>query len=210
MLAACTTAARNGVTVGAHVSYRDLAGFGRRAMDVPSRELYADVLYQLAALDGIARVAGTRVSYVKPHGALYNRIVTDAAQAAAVAEAVAAFSQAAGRAVPVLGLGGAISAASAARGLPFLTEAFLDRGYRSDGSLVPRDEPGALLDDPAAAAERATRLASEGFVTATDGRRVDVNAASLCLHGDSPGAVAMARAVRAALDEAGIEVRAPW
>ena len=114
------------------------------------------------------------------------------------------------RPVPVLGLGGAITSAAAAAGLPFVSEAFLDRGYLADGSLVAREEPGALLDDPAAVAARAVRLAREGVVEAVDGTLVHADAVSLCLHGDSPGAVAMARAVRAALDAASIEVRAPW
>jgi UPF0271 protein len=115
-----------------------------------------------------------------------------------------------GRPVPILGLGGRIVAAAAAAGLPFVREAFLDRGYRRDGSLVPRGEPGALLDDPAVVAARAVSLARSGVVEAADGSPVAAEAESLCLHGDSPAAVAMARAVRAALDAEGIEVRAPW
>jgi UPF0271 protein len=206
MREAVARAVRFGVAVGAHPSYPDHAGFGRRSMDLDPSELAAEVGRQLAAL----RDAGADIRYVKPHGALYNRIVTDAAQASAVVDAVAALSAALGRAVPVLGLGGAISAAASDRELPFVTEAFLDRGYRSDGTLVPRDQPGALLEDPRVVADRAVLLALEGVVTATDGRRIEVAAGSLCLHGDSPGAVAMARAVRSALDERRVEVRAPW
>ena len=206
MREAVARAARFGVAVGAHPSYPDPANFGRRSMDLDAAELAPEVGRQLKAL----RDAGADIRYVKPHGALYNRIVTDAAQASAVADAVAALSDALGRAVPVLGLGGAIAAAASARELPFVTEAFLDRGYRSDGALVPRDQPGALLEDPGVVADRAVLLALEGVVAATDGRRIEVRAGSLCLHGDSPGAVAMARAVRAALDERRIEVRAPW
>jgi len=206
MREAVARAARFGVAVGAHPSYPDTVHFGRRSMDLDAAELAAQVGRQLAALGD----AGADIRYVKPHGALYNRIVTDAAQASAVADAVAALSDALGRAVPVLGLGGAIWAATSARGLPFVTEAFLDRGYRSDGTLVPRDQPGALLADAGVVADRAILLALEGVVTATDGRGIEVHAASLCLHGDSPGAVAMARAVRSALDERRIEVRAPW
>ena len=203
---AVVRAARFEVAVGAHPSYPDPANFGRHSMELDPAELTAEIGRQLAAL----REAGASIRYVKPHGALYNRIVTDGAHAAAVADAVAALSEAFGRPVPVLGLGGEIAAAAAERGLPFVTEAFLDRGYRADGSLVPRDEPGALLENPDVVAERALQLVVEGVVTSTDGRRVDVHAASLCVHGDSPGAVAMARAVRAALDGRGIEVRAPW
>ena len=199
-------AVRFDVAVGAHPSYPDPANFGRRSMDLGPAALTAEIGRQLGAL----RQAGADIRYVKPHGALYNRIVTDAAQAVAVADAVAALSNALGRPVPVLGLGGEIRAAAEERGLRFVTEAFLDRGYRVDGSLVPRDEPGALLDEPDVVAERALLLVREGVVAAIDGRPIDVRAASLCVHGDSPGAVAMARAVRAALDDHGIEVRAPW
>ncbi|WP_193570840.1 LamB/YcsF family protein [Diaminobutyricibacter tongyongensis] len=205
MLSSCTTAARNGVAVGAHVSYRDLAGFGRRAMDVPSSELYADVLYQLAALDGIARVAGTRVAYVKPHGALYNRIVSDEEQADAVARAVADFDLA----LPLLGLAGSSIARRARdRGLSFVHEAFVDRGYLADGSLVPRGWPGDLLTDVDAIAARAVGLVIDGRVATADGTVIDVAVDSLCVHGDTPGAVGMARAVRSALTAAGIRIEA--
>ncbi|MDN4616257.1 5-oxoprolinase subunit PxpA [Leifsonia sp. F6_8S_P_1B] len=205
MLATCRTAAERGVAIGAHVSYRDLAGFGRRAMDVPATELRDEVLYQLAALVGVARVAGAEVRYVKPHGALYNRIVTDAAQAAAVAEAVALFDDG----LALLGLAGsAIERAAAGAGLRFVREAFVDRAYRPDGTLVPRTEPGAVLHGDDGIAERALRLAAEGRVTASDGTDIAVEVDSLCVHGDTPGAVAMAEAVRARLDAAGIPVAA--
>ena len=203
---AVSRAGRFGVAVGGHPSYPDPANFGRRLMSLDPAELTAEIGRQLGAL----REAGADIRYVKPHGALYNRIVTDAAQAGAVAAAVADLSDALGRAVPVLGLGGEMATAASARDLPFVTEAFLDRGYLSDGSLVPRDQPGALLHDPQIVAQRALVLVLDGVVAAADGRSVDVRAASLCLHGDSPGAVAMARTVRAALDDHGIEVRAPW
>jgi UPF0271 protein len=203
MLATCRTAAERGVVVGAHVSYRDLAGFGRRAMDVPAPELRDEVLYQLAALAGVARAAGAEVRYVKPHGALYNRIVTDAAQAAAVAEAVALFDGG----LALLGLAGsAIEHAAADAGLRFVREAFVDRAYRGDGTLVPRTEPGAVLHGDAVIAERALRLAAEGRVVAADGTDIAVEVDSLCVHGDTPGAVGMAEAVRARLDAAGITV----
>ena len=193
------------MTVGAHVSYRDLAGFGRRAMDVPAGELRDEVLYQLAALTGLARVAGTAVRYVKPHGALYNRIVDDESQAAAVVEAVAAFDPA----LPVLGLSGsAVERVAVDRGLRFVGEAFVDRGYRVDGTLVPRTEPGALLSDVEAIAARAVRMVVDRTVEAVDGTRIVIAARSLCVHGDTPGAVAMAEAVRRGLDEAGIAVKA--
>ncbi len=205
MLATCAIAAREGVSVGAHVSYRDLAGFGRTPMDVPPDELYAGVLYQLSALAGIAQVSGTRVSYVKPHGALYNRIVTDAVQADAVARAVADFDSS----LPLLGLAGsAISRSASMAGLRFVREAFVDRGYLADGSLVPRGVPGAVLTGDAAIADRAVALAVEGRVRAADGTELRVEVDSLCVHGDTPGAVGMARAVRSALDAAGVLVEA--
>ncbi|WP_313545305.1 LamB/YcsF family protein [Leifsonia aquatica] len=205
MLATCRTAAERGVAVGAHVSYRDLAGFGRRSMEVPADELRAETLYQLAALDGIARVAGTRVSYVKPHGALYNRIVRDTAQARAVAEAVAAFDPS----LALLGLAGSeIEREAGAAGLRFVREAFVDRAYRADGTLVPRSEPGAVLHGDDDIAERALRLVTEGRVVADDGTDIPVEVDSLCVHGDSPDAVVMARAVRRRLDGAGIAVEA--
>lgn len=203
MLATCREAAANGVSVGAHVSYRDLAGFGRRAMDVPAAELRDEVLYQLAALASLARVAGTTVRYVKPHGALYNRIVQDAGQARAVVDAVVAFDPA----LALLGLAGsAVERAADEAGLRFVREAFVDRGYRSDGTLVPRTEPGALLSDDHEIAARAVRMVSEGRVIAADGTDIPVQVDSLCVHGDTPGAVAMALAVRDALAAAGVGV----
>ncbi|MET3564991.1 UPF0271 protein [Leifsonia sp. 563] len=203
MLATCREAAANGVTVGAHVSYRDLAGFGRRAMDVPAGELRDEVLYQLAALAGLARVAGTSVRYVKPHGALYNRIVHDAGQARAVVDAVVAFDPT----LALLGLAGsAVERAAGEAGVRFVREAFVDRGYRSDGTLVPRTDPGALLSDDGEIAARAVRMVTEGRVVAADGTDIPVGVDSLCVHGDTPGAVAMALAVRDALAEAGVSV----
>jgi 5-oxoprolinase (ATP-hydrolysing) subunit A len=203
MLARCTTAAAVGVAIGAHVSYRDLAGFGRRAMDIPASELYGDVLYQLAALAGVAASVGARVTYVKPHGALYNRIVDDEVQAAAVANAVRAFDPG----LAVLGLAGSeIDRAASARGLRFVREAFVDRGYREDGTLVPRSQPGAVLSDPATVAERAFTMVADGTVRTADGTPVPIEVDSLCVHGDSPDAVAMAVAVRARLEGAGVHI----
>ena len=203
---AVARAARFGVAVGAHPSYPDRAGFGRTRIAIGPAELRASVAAQLAALVD----SGADLRYVKPHGALYHAVTIDPAEAEAVVVAIAETAVRLGRLLPVLGLGGAIVEAAASAGLPFVREAFLDRGYRSDGSLVPRGEPGALLDDPGVVAERAVLLVREGVVAATDGTRIAADAASLCLHGDSPAAVAMARAVRAALDADGIEVRAPW
>ncbi|MEU2395694.1 5-oxoprolinase subunit PxpA [Streptomyces sp. NPDC007369] len=204
----CELAARRGVRIGAQVSYRDLAGFGRRSMDVPPDELADEVAYQIGALEVFARAAGSRVSYVKPHGALYNRTVHDAAQAAAV---VAGVRTAAGPDVdlPVLGLPGSLLLTAAeAAGLTPVPEAFADRAYTPAGTLVPRREPGAVLHDPDAVVARAVALAAEGAVTAADGSRIAVPARSLCLHGDTPGAAGLARRVRQALDAAGVRVQA--
>jgi len=206
MREAVVRAERFGVAVGAHPSYPDRASFGRVAVTIDPAELAATVAEQLAALAD----AGADLRYVKPHGALYHEVTVDREKADAVARAIADRSALLGRPLPVLGLGGEIARAAASVGLPFVHEAFLDRGYLPDGSLVPRTQPGALLDDPALVAARAVRLADEGVVEAVDGSLVHADAASLCVHGDSPSAVDMARAVRAALDAAGVEVRAPW
>ena len=196
-------AGERGVVVGAHVAYRDLAGFGRRFLDVAPHELVADVVYQLAALDGMCRLAGTRVAYVKPHGALYNTIVHHEAQAAAVVEAVRRYDPS----LPVLGLPGSRFLALAEEaGLTAVPEAFADRAYTPEGTMVSRREPGAVLHDADAVAERCVRMATAGTVEAIDGSSVDVRAASLCVHGDSPGAVEMAPRVKAALQEAGVEI----
>ncbi len=199
----CTGAAAAGVAIGAQVSYRDLAGFGRRFIDVAPAELAADVLYQLAALDGIARTAGSRVSYVKPHGALYNAVVVHEQQARAVVEAVAVYDPD----LPVLGLpGSALLRTAEASGLRTVREGFADRGYTAAGTLVPRTEPGALVDDEAAVVERAVRMATDGTAVAVDGTRLRMSVESVCLHGDTPGAVRCARSVRAALVASGVEV----
>jgi UPF0271 protein len=199
----CTRAAQTGVAVGAQVSYRDLAGFGRRFIDIEPADLTDDVLYQLGALDGIARVSGTRVSYVKPHGALYNAIVHHEGQAVAVVEAVGRYDPN----LPVLGLpGSAFLRIAEKEGLRTVAEAFVDRGYTASGTLVPRREPGALLHDPAEVAERMVRLVERGEIVAVDGTVVPVRAESLCVHGDSPGAVDMAQSVRHALAGSGVEI----
>jgi UPF0271 protein len=198
----CATAAERGVVIGAQVSYRDLAGFGRRFIDVAPAELADDVLYQIGALDAFARAAGTHVGYVKPHGALYNTAVHHEAQAKAVVAGIRAFGT-----LPVLGLPGSRLLAEAdAAGLPCVQEAFADRGYTPAGTLVPRSLPGALLTDTDAVVERATRLAERGEIVAIDGTVLPSSARSLCLHGDTPGAVHHARAVRAALESAGIPI----
>jgi UPF0271 protein len=194
----CAAAVERGVVIGAQVSYRDLAGFGRREMDVAPDELTAEVLYQVAALDGIARAEGGRVGYVKPHGALYNRIVRDPVQAAAVAAAVAAYDPA----LPVLTLPG--SALHQVTDLSLVNEAFADRAYTPAGTLVSRREPGAVIHDVSQVAARALRMAVDGTVETTDGTEVRVAPRSICVHGDTPGAVELAQAVREALEKADV------
>jgi 5-oxoprolinase (ATP-hydrolysing) subunit A len=199
----CARAVARGVAIGAQVAYRDLAGFGRRRIDYDLGELRDDVLYQIAALDGIAKVTGDRVRYVKPHGALYNVAAVDSGQASAVASAVQDYDPA----LPVLCQpGSALAAEAASAGLRVVAEGFADRGYRPDGRLVPRTSPGALVTDPAEVVERAVRMAVEGSVVAVDGTVVEFGVDSLCLHGDTPGAVTLARQVRAALLSAGVDL----
>jgi UPF0271 protein len=203
--ASCTEAARRGVRIGAQVGYRDLAGFGRRFIDVTAEDLRADVIYQIGALQALAHVAGSAVTYVKPHGALYNTIVTNREQAAAVAEAVSAVDVG----LPVLGLAGsAFFDEAQRRGLRTVPEAFADRAYRPDGQLVSRREPGAVLHDPVAIAERVLAMVTTGNVTAVDGSTVALQVESVCVHGDSPGAVQIASAVRDRLKADGIGLKA--
>ncbi|SHL37823.1 UPF0271 protein [Pseudonocardia thermophila] len=199
----CSGASERGVVVGAQVGYRDLAGFGRRFIDVPPNELIDDIVYQLGALDGICRVSGTRIRYVKPHGALYNAVVHHEAQAEAVVAAVAAYDPS----LPVLGLpGSALLKAAESAGLRTVREFFADRGYTPAGTLVPRTSPGALLHDPDEVAQRVLRMVGDGVVPAVDGTDVRVEAESICVHGDSPGAVELASAVRSRLRDAGVEI----
>ena len=205
LLATCEQAVRHGVVIGAQVGYRDLAGFGRRFIDYETEDLVADLIYQIGALDGLARAAGDRVLYVKPHGALYNTIVHHEQQAAAVVEAVRRYDPD----LPVLGLPGSVFLDLAEdAGLSTVREAFADRGYQPDGTLVSRRAPGALLHDPAEVAERMVRLATEKTLVAVDGSIIKIEADSICVHGDSPGAVAMARAVHAGLTGAGVPISA--
>lgn len=205
LLRVCRVAAERDVRIGAQVSYRDLAGFGRRFIDVTADDLLADVVYQIGALQGLAQAAGSAVSYVKPHGALYNTIVTNHTQAAAVAEAVRVVDPG----LPVLGLAGsAFFDEAAQRGLRTVPEAFADRAYRADGRLVSRREPGAVLHDPAAIAERVAGMVTKGSVTAVEGSTIDIQLESVCVHGDSPGAVQIAEAVRDRLKADGIDLKA--
>jgi UPF0271 protein len=184
----CASAVQNGVAIGAQVGYPDLAGFGRRFIDIDAGELTDAVVYQIGALQALARVCGGRVEYVKPHGALYNTIVHHEAQADAVARALSQYDHE----LPLLGLpDSAIQAAAAQRGLRFVAEGFADRGYRPDGTLVPRNQPGALLTDPGQVAHQVVSLVERGV-------------RSICVHSDTPGAAALAGTVRQTLRELGV------
>lgn len=197
-------AAAAGVTVGAHPGFPDLLGFGRREIVATPDEVRTDTLYQIGALDAFCRTAGVRMQHVKAHGALYNRAVRDRATADAIAAAVAAYD----RGLIFVALpGSTLEQAAVAAGLPIAREGFADRAYNPDGSLASRRLPGAVITDPEEAAARAVRLAAEGRVTATDGSDLELTIDTLCLHSDTPGAVAIAQAIRRRFDEAGITVR---
>jgi UPF0271 protein len=206
MLATVRAAVRHGVKVGAHVALPDLQGFGRREMKVTPDEAHAFTLYQLGALDGVARACGAKLAHVKPHGALYNMAARDPALSAAIATAVAAFD----RGLVLFGLaGGALVVAGRAAGLRVAEEAFADRSYEPDGQLTPRGIAGAVLSDPAAAAAQAVALATRGEVIARGGATVTLRADTICVHGDRVDAAAFARALREALAAAGLRVEAP-
>lgn len=199
----CRHAAERGVAIGAQVGYRDLAGFGRRRLDIEPAELEADVVYQLGALQAMAALAGTKVRYVKPHGALYNTIVHDRSQAEAVVAAVRAVDPR----LALLGLPGSeVLQRGAAAGLRTVAEAFADRAYEPDGTLVSRRRAGAVLHGPDEISRRVVRLVERGELVAVDGTVLRVEAGSVCVHGDTAGAVGIARTVRAALGAAGITV----
>jgi UPF0271 protein len=191
LLETCRRAVAREVVIGAQVGYPDLAGFGRRFLDMSAADLTAAVIYQIGALDGLARTAGGRVRYVKPHGALYHACVDHEGQAAAVVEAVRAYD----RQLPILGLrGSALLRIARERKVRQVTEYFVDRTYTAEGRLTDRRQPNAMITDPVYAARRAVRAAQEGM------------AESFCTHGDTPGAVAMAQGVRAALEQAGVAI----
>jgi UPF0271 protein len=203
MDAAVRAALRLGVRIGAHPSYPDRAGFGRQVLRTPPEVLLRELLVQVGALDSIARSHGARVHHVKPHGALYHQTTSDKGVAQLLAEVAGKFPD-----VALVVQAGLPPVGAATTGVRTITEAFADRGYRSDGSLVPRGEPGDLLTDPARAAEQAVSIATDRRVRATDGSWVEVSAQTLCLHGDTPGAPGIAEAVRTALESAGVLVEA--
>jgi UPF0271 protein len=192
-----------GVSVGAHPGFQDLAGFGRREMRVSPQEAEDMVLYQIGALAAIARSEGVRLRHVKPHGALYNMAVRDAALADAIARAVRAFDPA----LILLGLPGSELILAAERaGLPMAAEGFADRSYEPDGTLTPRSRKDAVIHDADTVVERAVRMAAEGKVTASDGSEIHLRVETICTHGDTPGAPQLTRAIRAGLERAGVTV----
>ncbi|MGW9159185.1 LamB/YcsF family protein [Microbacterium sp. NPDC055665] len=196
-------AVEGGVVIGAHPGYRDYENFGRTRVDIDSATLQAHVEYQLGALMGLAAAVGGTVSYVKPHGALYNTIARDERQSKDVVAAIRAIDPS----LMLLGLAGGVVLDVAERaGLTVAAEAFADRAYQPDGQLVPRTEVGAVLHDPTVVAERMVRLAADGVIRAIDGSDVPVTAQSICVHGDSPGSVAMAAQTRRMLQDAGITI----
>ncbi len=195
-----------GAAIGAHPGYPDLVGFGRRHMAISPDDLEAIALYQVAAVAGIARAEGGRLRHVKPHGALYHHLSIDERAATAFATAVARLDPSLRVVAPP---GSALIAAADSLGLQSVVEGFADRVYEPDGRLRSRDRPDAIRADPGAAAAQAVEIARDGCATASDGSMVLVPAGTLCVHGDTPGAAAIAGAVRAALAEAGIEVRSP-
>ncbi|HJF49932.1 MAG TPA: LamB/YcsF family protein, partial [Brachybacterium paraconglomeratum] len=204
MRAACRAAAARGVAITAHVAYPDLQGFGRRFLEIAPDDLADQVVVQVGALQAMARAEGSSVRGVKPHGALYNALARHEAQAGAVVRALGELDG-----LPLVAAPGAVVVPAAeAAGLPVVLEGFADRAYLPDGTLTPRTRPGAVLTDPEAVSAQALSIATEGGVRAADGTWVDLPVRSLCLHGDTPGAVELARAVRARLEEAGVDLKA--
>ena len=206
MRATVALAHAHGTAVGAHPGFPDLVGFGRREIKAAPREVEDFVAYQIGALAGIAAAQGVRLAHVKPHGALYNMAARDAELAEAIARAVAAVD----RSLMLFGLPGSHSLEAARRhGVRAVSEAFADRAYRADGSLVPRSEPGAVIHDAEIVVARAVTIAREHAIVAADGTRVPLDVETICVHGDTPGAAALASRIRHTLTAAGIEVRAP-
>jgi UPF0271 protein len=204
MQATVRAALARGVAIGAHPSYPDRDNFGRSEMQLAPSDVHADLVYQIGALAALVRAAGGRLHHVKPHGALYNQAARDPALADAVAAAVRAVDPG----LAVYGLaGGELLGAAERAGLRAVAEVFADRGYRADGSLVPRGQPGAHIDSVDAVVARTLRMVREGVVEAVSGETVPLRAQTICLHGDGPHALAFARAIHAALTGAGVQLR---
>ncbi|GHC97699.1 UPF0271 protein [Streptomyces violarus] len=202
MDATVRTCVANRVAVGAHPSFPDLAGFGRRAMDLTPEEVRTDVLYQIGALQAFAVAHGTRVRHVAPHGRLGNLVAVRADYARAVVDAVASLDES----LIVLAQDGELADAARARGLRVGIVGIADRAYRDDGTLVPRSEPGAVIHDPDEVARRTLRMVTEGVIRSADGKDIPVACDTVLLHGDSPGAIALARRIREELLAAGVEI----
>ena len=206
MRATVALARQHGTAVGAHPGFPDLVGFGRREMKATPREVEDLVAYQIGALAAIAAAQGVRLAHVKPHGALYNMAARDVDLANAIARAIAAVDPS----LALFGLPGSQSLEAAQRhNVRAVSEAFADRAYRRDGSLVPRDEPGAVIDDEEIVVTRAVAIARERMIIAADGTRVPLDVQTICVHGDTPGAAVLASRIRTALGEAGVQVKAP-
>jgi UPF0271 protein len=196
-------AASRGVAIGAHPSYPDIPGFGRRELGLSPKEIRFHVCYQLRAFRDICGSENAKLSYVKAHGALYNRAAKDSSAAAAIVQAICDVDPS----LVLLGLAGSEMARAALRSsVPFAAEAFADRAYKGDGSLVPRQEPGAVIHDITTAAKRAITLVESSTITAEDGTTVGVVAQSLCVHGDNPDALPMLRELRATLESSGVRI----
>ena len=202
----CRVAAERGVGVGAQVGFADLRGFGRRQIDVPRASLTNDVIYQVGALQALARASGTAVSYVKAHGALYHASNHDDSYAEAILDAVVAMGGSSSTLPVLCQPQSRLAALALARGIAVWREGYADRACGGDGMLVPRGTPGAVITDPATAAERAVAMVTTGRVAGVDGRDVAMTVDSLCVHSDSPGAVSIAAAVAQGLRDAGVEL----
>jgi UPF0271 protein len=204
MLKTARSAVTRGVVLGAHPSYWDREDFGRQDVDVAPEELLAGLSYQIGAMRSVATAAGGELRFVKPHGALYNRAAVDASVAETVAEAVRVAGN--GTLALLCPAGSQMAGRARSQGMTVFLESFADRAYRPDGTLLSRVEPGAVLDDPDVVARQAVRLATDGTVVACDGSVIELRADSICVHGDNPNAVTLARAVREALEEAGVTI----
>ena len=205
MLSTARSAASRGVALGAHPSYFDREGFGRREMDVPPDQLLAILAYQIGAMSSIAAAAGSALTFVKPHGALYNRAAVDPSTAETVIEAVRLAGE--GSLALLCPGGSALAQMAESAGVPVFLESFADRAYKPDGTLLSRSEPGSVLTDADLVASRALKLATEGAVMASDGSVVPMKCDSICVHGDTPGAATLARTVRMALEQAGVAIK---
>ena len=197
-------AVRHAVAIGAHPSYPDSAGFGRHAMDLDAEEIAAAVTYQIGALWAFCKSMGVPLHHVKPHGALYNKAADDLLVAAAIAEAMRRIDA---RLILVCLSNSAMVAAAQLAGIPYVQEAFADRAYTSQGRLLPRDQPGAVLHDAETIAQRTLEMVTQKSVSTIDGQRIPLNFETICVHGDTAGAVEIVKAIRRKLAEANIAIR---